>query len=455
VRVSVWVARAAVITTALGMLLSATGPALAGDHPPVAILGPTQLSDWEPGAATAYDRATGQVVLYGGLVWGEACGCTGGGTWVLAGQDFVRVLPDTTSVYDAHLVFDDATGQLLRFGGIVGPDKAGTDETAVWTGTTWQTLHPAHVPPTRQGDAAAYDPATGEVIRFGGWDPVAGAALSDTWAWNGQDWVQLTPKTGAGPLRGASMAYDYATSQLVLFGGMDGSGAMSNQTMVWYRGSWVAKKTAPTGLTPRANTAMAYDPRTGLLQLWGGQTQVSPTAVASNQLWKWTASGWTLQESIGPNDTNLPSMVFDWAHWRMVLLAPYQSPSDHAGQLQQLGLLAAHSVTTVTPSGGLTNVGQVGHPFYLLSHTAPASTGGGALALLNAPGTVTFTVDGKPVPGCAALTVDSDSDALCAYTPTTATYHRAEAAFTPDPGADWIGSYVGSRSKALVFNVTA
>jgi hypothetical protein len=437
------------------MALGSAGPALAGDHPPVATLGTTQLSDWEPGAATAYDRGTGQVVLYGGLVWGEACGCTGGGTWVLEGQDFVRVLPDATSVYDAHLVYDDATGQLLRFGGIVGPGQAGTDETAVWTGTTWQTLHPAHVPPTRVGEAAAYDYATGEVIRYGGWDPVAGAPLSDGWAWNGQDWVQLTPKTGAGQLRDASMAYDYATGQLVLFGGINGSGLLSNRTWVWYRGSWVAKKAAPTGLTGRANTAMAYDPRTGLLQLWGGQTQVSPTAVASNQLWKWTGSGWVLQESIGPDDANMPSMVFDWAHWRMLLLAPYRLPSDHAGQLQQLGFLAAQTVTTVEPSGGLTNVGQVGHPFYLVSHTAPASTASGALVVLNAPGTVTFTVDGKPVPGCAAVPAGSGSDALCAYTPTTATSHRAVATFTPDPGVDWVGSYVGGRSRPLVFNVTA
>ena len=454
-----WVTRAAVATTALSMTLGVgletAGPALAGGYSPVATMGTSQMSDWQLGAATAYDRATGQVVLYGGLVWGEACGCTGGGTWVLEGQDFVRVLPDATSVYGAHLVYDDATGQLLRFGGVVGPDQEGTDETALWTGTTWQILHPAHVPPTRQADAAAYDATTGQLIRYGGWDPVTKEPLADTWSWTGQDWVQITPKTSAGPLRGASMAYDYATAQLVLFGGMDGSGALINQTWVWFRGSWVAKKAAPATLTPRTNTAMAYDPRTGLLELWGGQTQVAPTAVASNQLWKWTGSSWSLQESVGPDDADMPSLVFDGAHMRMLLLAPYRSPSDHSGQLQQLGFLASQTSTTITASGGVIDVGQVGQVLYLSSHTEPPQLTTSAQKLLSTPGTVTFTIDGEVVPGCVELPIDSDSNATCAYTPTAATSHRAVATFTPDPGDDWIGSYVGSKSKPLVFTVSA
>ncbi len=448
-----WVARAIVATTALGLALGTAGSALAGNHPPVATMGTTQISDWELGGAMAYDRATSQVVLYGGQVWPEACSCTGGGTWVLQGQDFVRVLPDATSVYGAHLVYDESTGQLLRFGGIVGPTGAGSDDTSVWTGTSWLTLHPAHTPPTRQVDAAAYDQLSGQIIRYGGWDPVSGTALSDTWGWNGLDWVQLSPKTTAGPLRGASMAFDYATEQLVLFGGMGGSGALSNQTWVLFRGSWVAKKAAPTALTPRTNTTMAYDPRSGLLQLWGGQTQASPAA-ASNQLWKWTGSGWVLQESFGPDDSTMPSMVFDGAHQRMLVLAPFRSPSDHAGQLQQLGFLASSTVTTIASSGGPFNVGQLGQVFWLSSHTEPPALTTSSQKLLSTPGTVTFTVDGKPVPGCVAVPIDSDSNASCAYTPTVAASQHAVATFTPDPGADWVGAYVGSRSAQLVFTIS-
>jgi len=59
----------------------------------------------------------------------------------------------------------------------------------------------------RAGHAMAYDAARGQVVLFGGWN---GGPLSDTWVWDGSNWV---PKFSASrpPARFAhAMAYDAA-----------------------------------------------------------------------------------------------------------------------------------------------------------------------------------------------------------------------------------------------------
>ncbi len=47
--------------------------------------------------------------------------------------------------------------------------------------------------------------------------------IGDTWIWNGSDWIQQHPAISPPARDFASMAYDAATGQLILFGG-GGSG---------------------------------------------------------------------------------------------------------------------------------------------------------------------------------------------------------------------------------------
>ena len=70
----------------------------------------------------------------------------------------------------------------------------------------------------------AYDPAISETILFGGYSST-GATLSDTWAWNGSTWTQLSPPTLPTARADSTMAFDGATGKLVLFGGsiLDGT----------------------------------------------------------------------------------------------------------------------------------------------------------------------------------------------------------------------------------------
>ena len=64
----------------------------------------------------------------------------------------------------------------------------------------------------------AYDAATSQVILFGGNN---GSYLGNTWAWNGSTWTNVAT-TGPPARDNAQMAYDPATSQVILFGGING-----------------------------------------------------------------------------------------------------------------------------------------------------------------------------------------------------------------------------------------
>ena len=94
---------------------------------------------------------------------------------------------------------------------------------------TWTQLSPATSPPARYSASMAYDPATGNMVLFGGIGS-SGNALSDTWTWNGTTWTELSPATSPPARVGASMAYDPATGDMVLFGGIGSSDELLSDT---------------------------------------------------------------------------------------------------------------------------------------------------------------------------------------------------------------------------------
>jgi len=72
----------------------------------------------------------------------------------------------------------------------------------------------------------AYDPATGDMVLFGG--SGNSGDLGDTWTFDGTTWTQLSPATSPPARDSVSMAYDLATGNIVLFGGEDNSGNLSD-----------------------------------------------------------------------------------------------------------------------------------------------------------------------------------------------------------------------------------
>jgi len=77
----------------------------------------------------------------------------------------------------------------------------------------------------------AYDAATGNTVLFGGIGP-ASRSSSSTWTWDGSTWTRQAPATSPSARGYAAMAYDAAASNVVLFGG-EGPHSFHNDTWIW------------------------------------------------------------------------------------------------------------------------------------------------------------------------------------------------------------------------------
>jgi len=104
---------------------------------------------------------------------------------------------------DASSAYDAANGTIVLFG---GADRSGVlGDTWTWDGAGWALHHPATHPPAREFAYMGFDPATSQVVLFGGTtcappgpSDVTGCEyqhvqtnLADTWTWDGSNWTGL------------------------------------------------------------------------------------------------------------------------------------------------------------------------------------------------------------------------------------------------------------------------
>src|SRR5207253_6442800 len=86
--------------------------------------------------------------------------------------------------------------------------------------TGWIQLCPPISPPPRSYLAMTYDPASGKVIMFGGFDGTT--YLNDTWTFDGITWARVATLPSPPARTNAQIAYDAVTQKVVLFGGFNG-----------------------------------------------------------------------------------------------------------------------------------------------------------------------------------------------------------------------------------------
>lgn len=160
------------------------------------------------------------------------------------------------------MAYDPDRGDLVMFGG-AGASGQPLDDTWLWDGSSWSEAAPPHSPPGRFQAQMAWDPKSHLLILVGGTggsgcssegpsigssgsavppsaasvtstsvsasapqsasaEPAAGCTtLQDAWAWDGDDWSQLSlgqgsTELGSYSLAGAEMATDPGSGQLVL-----------------------------------------------------------------------------------------------------------------------------------------------------------------------------------------------------------------------------------------------
>ena len=240
------------------------------------------------GAAMAYDPASHQLLLFGGGA------TTGTGfsnqTWTWNGTTWTLLHPSTSppAREDTGLVYDAATKTVLLFAGWHG---AYWDDTWSWNGSTWTQLHPGTSPSGRDSFAFVYNPATRAVVLFGGFRGT-GYAPGDTWSWNGTTWTQLSPAASPGvDVFAWQAAYDPASHQVVLFGGDGGGGRpFLNGTWAWTGSNWsqLSAAASPPG---RAYGTLTYDGADQRVVLFAGSERA--LQVFPSTIWSWNGSTWS------------------------------------------------------------------------------------------------------------------------------------------------------------------
>ena len=219
------------------------------------------------GASMAYDQETGQLLLFGGA--GNGGLDASGKTWTWDGSNWTQLFPATSPLgrWLGSMAYDRGTGQLIVFGG-QDQKNAILDDTWSWNGTTWTQLFPATTPPARAEASMDDDPGAARVVLFGGGK--GSTVFDDTWTWDGTTWTRQSPVTSP-PFRvGASMAYDPDTGQLVLFGGNANDTALDD-TWTWDGTTWT-RSVQSTSPPARTLASMATGPGTGQLLVFGGAT---------------------------------------------------------------------------------------------------------------------------------------------------------------------------------------
>lgn len=135
---------------------------------------------------------------------------------------------------------------------------------------TWTLMGGGQNPPARYTCAMAYDGAHRVFVLFGGQD---GAAMfDDTWVYDPDvnSWTEKSTPVHPSARSNHAMAFDGRTGVVVLYGGDPGS-SWSGETWLYFvaNNSWVRVDPVHSP-GPRQGHVMAWDPSTGLVVLFGG-----------------------------------------------------------------------------------------------------------------------------------------------------------------------------------------
>jgi hypothetical protein len=286
----------AVIKGALGvfvfwvLFVTVVGPAQAGPYTPALewrqeAVGSAPQARYNP--AVAYDRANGEVVLFGGMT--SSGGSPRNDTWTWDGESWTQETPDQSPSArgGAMMAFDPSTGEIVLAGGHSG--GTAFNDTWTWDGENWTKRQ--DMPEGRAYGGMAWDSDNERLILFGGRNPVP-EKFGQTWAWKDGSWTVLSPSNSPSPRSDMAMAKDPASGEIVLYGGEAAGNARMDDTWTWDGSNWVQKSpdTSPPG---RVGSAMDFHPGLGRVVLFGG----SWGAGVSDETWSWDGENWRKEQA--------------------------------------------------------------------------------------------------------------------------------------------------------------
>lgn len=212
-------------------------------------------------------------------------------TWMLQANAWHDRTPAQPPMrYVGQMVYDRLRNRTVAFGGYGTSGMIA--ETWEFDGLTWYRVVTTQQPNARYDHAMAYDAARGRVVLVGG--TVNGSVANDTWEYDGQDWTQRQLLTPAPARTGAAMAYDLRHKRMILFGGGVGPNASDLRADTWtYDGtSW--QQLAPLASPlPTSNATMVYDEALDQMLLFGGFVNQDDELYFSSNTYAFDGTSWT------------------------------------------------------------------------------------------------------------------------------------------------------------------
>jgi len=251
------------------------------------ILGPAP----EPRSAfgMTYDPIRNKVVVYGGNVvrvqccgWYDNFGFIGDTwEWDTISKSWEYKPADSLGYIGragSRMAFDPTRNQVVLFSGQLY-FTYGDPLTYAWDGTNWIDITPANSPRGRFSHSMVTDTARSKIVMFGGRSDF-GELLQDTWEWNGSTWTQILPSTQPFSRADAVLSYDSMRQVSVFFGGFNGyTHGFFGDTWEWNGQSWLQQQPCDSPAR-RRNFAMVYDPVARKHILFGGTLS---SGAASNE----------------------------------------------------------------------------------------------------------------------------------------------------------------------------
>jgi hypothetical protein len=223
---------------------------------------------------------------------GSDVGVLGTSTWAFSRDGWQRLFPtiQPSRRTGFGMVFDSVRSRALVFGGADSLLRI-FDETWAFDGQRWNLLLPASRPPSTFTHAMAFDSDRDRVVLFGGQSIVApSTAFTQTWEFDGTDWIQRLPATVPLGRFSAVMAYDPLRGETVLFGGSLAGGGVGGDTWIWNGLDWSPRATGVSP-PPRFGASMTFDVARGVMVLTGGRS--APIAAPLEDVWEWDGTAWT------------------------------------------------------------------------------------------------------------------------------------------------------------------
>jgi hypothetical protein len=198
-------------------------------------------------------------------------------------------------------------------------------------------------PPPRTGASVAWDSALNEMILFGGFACIpspsqcsSAGELSDTWSFSHGRWSELAI-SGPSPRDQASMIFVPAAGGLILFGGESLPSPTSSFIALgdtwFFNGVWT--NLSISGPPARIRAQIAVDPSAGDAILFGGIAFVKwsyPPMDSLGDTWEFNGSSWQQLQVTGPAARFWGSMAFDSADGYDLLYGGMECPGNDCSQ---------------------------------------------------------------------------------------------------------------------------